>query len=189
MGDFMTDRIIIKPYCLTVRDYIALVVDTYYRPIVTLPGIATYPLIAILLACMLSAPSLSHGKYLNTALWILAQLAVWLIIIPGFSLWQVWKTAKSSTAALATRTLQYNDEGVHIQGEGFDSHLTWSSFHKIIETKSYLYLMRIREAHIVPISAFQTPVDAQDFAGVCSHPYQKCRPRTDRRLLRKPAGY
>jgi hypothetical protein len=160
----MTDNIIIKPYRLAVSDHVAHAADVYYKPLISFPGILTYPLIALFVGGLITSPSLMKGEYAGTILWAFGFIALIFIVIPGISLWQIWRSAKANPTATGLRTLEANDKGVRVQGEGFEAHLTWQSFNKVVETKSYVSLMRSGEAHMIPNSAFYTPADAKIFA-------------------------
>jgi hypothetical protein len=160
----MADNIIIKPYRLTVSNHVAHAADVYYKPLISFPGIITYPLIALFVAGLITAPSLMKGEYAGTILWAFGFISLIFIVIPGISLWHIWKSTKASPTATGLRTLQADGNGVRVQGEGFEAHLTWQSFKKVVETKSYVSLMRSGEAHIIPNSAFYTSADAKIFA-------------------------
>lgn len=165
LGECMADNeFITKPYHLAVRDHVTYAADIYYKGLISLPGIICYPLSAIFVAGLVTAPAIMKGDFAATVLLAAGFIAIWLIVIPGISLWQIWKSIKGSPATTGFRTLQADDKGVHVRGEEFETHLTWQSFKKVVETKSYVALMRSNEAHIVPNSAFYTPADAKLFA-------------------------
>lgn len=160
----MPDKIIIRPYRLIIRDHVSYTVSVSCKSLITFPGIITYPLSAVFVAGLINAPSLMKGEYVLTILWAIGFLTLWLGVIPGIGLWRTWKSAKDNPAMTGFRTLQIDDNGVHIHGEGFESHVAWQSFKTVLETKSYVILSRTNEAHIVPTSAFSTPEDATIFA-------------------------
>lgn len=106
---------------------------------------------------------------------LLGWAASWVLVFPRMVRWRIGRSNRrflesdAGAPALAPRTVQLDEQGVHSGMGDADSRIGWSAIHRVGRGPQHLFLyLDGRQALIVPRRAFAEESEFEDCAELCA---------------------